>query len=191
MATSPTARPASHSTTGTTSGGWSTQRLAVTALFVALAMVASYVEIGIFPPAPYLKYDPSGVVQLVAGLAFGPATGALVAVLSWLPHLFMDPFGGLMGILCALALTVPTALVYEKTRSRKGSLLGMVLGAVVTLVVAIVGNIIVTPLYASVTTADVIAMIVPILLPFNLLKVALNCVVTQLVYKPVSTLVGE
>ena len=187
MATSPTARPASHSTTGTTSGGWSTQRLAVTALFVALAMVASYVEIGIFPPAPYLKYDPSGVVQLVAGLAFGPATGALVAVLSWLPHLFMDPFGGLMGILCALALTVPTALVYEKIRS----LLGMVLGAVVTLVVAIVGNIIVTPLYASVTTADVIAMIVPILLPFNLLKVALNCVVTQLVYKPVSTLVGE
>ena len=191
MATSPTARPSSHSTTGATSGGWSTQRLAVTALFVALAMVASYVEIGVFPPAPYLKYDPSGVVQLVSGLAFGAGTGALVSVLSWLPHLFMDPFGGLMGILCALALTVPTALVYQKVRSRKGSVLGMLLGAVVTLVVAIVGNIIVTPMYSGVSTAEVIQMIVPILLPFNLIKIALNCVVTQLVYKPVSTLVGE
>lgn len=191
MATSPTARPASHSTTGTTAAGWSTKRIAITALFVALSMVASYIELPIFPLAPYLKYDPSGVVQLVSGLSFGAGVGALVSVLSWLPHLFMDPFGGLMGILCALALTVPAALVYERVRSRKGSVLGMALGAVITLFVAIVGNIIVTPLYSGVTTQQVIEMIVPILLPFNLLKIALNCVITQLVYKPVSTLVGE
>lgn len=191
MATSPTARPASHSTTGTTAGGWSTSRIAICALFVALSLVASFVELPVFPPAPYLKYDPSGVVDLVAGLAFGPGTGALVSVLSWLPHLFMNPFGGLMGILCALALTVPTALVYAKARTRKGATLGMLLGAVATLVVAIVGNIIVTPPYSGVTTEQVIQMIVPILLPFNLLKIVLNCVVTQLVYKPVSKLVGE
>lgn len=191
MATSPTARPQSHATTGTTAGGWTTKRIAICALFVALAIVASFVELPIFPLAPFLKYDPSGVVILVAGLAFGPATGALVSVLSWLPHLFLNPWGGLMGILCALALTVPAALVYQHDRSRKGAVIGMLVGAVVTLVVAIVGNIIVTPIYTGTTTEAVIAMIVPILLPFNLLKVALNCAITFAVYKPVSTLVGE
>ena len=191
MATHPSARPAAHSTGSSLAGGWSTKRIATCALFVALALVASFVELPIFPLAPYMKYDPSGVVCLVAGLAFGAGTGALVSVLSWLPHLFMDPFGGLMGIACNVALVVPTALVYEKVRSRKGSATGMVIGAVVTLVVAIVGNLLVTPLYSGVTVEQVIAMIVPILIPFNLLKIVLNCVVTQLVYKPVSTLVGE
>lgn len=188
--TNPTARPASHST-GATSGSWSTKRIAICALFVAAAFVVSFVELPIFPAAPYLKYDPSGVVLLVAGLAFGPSTGALVSVLMWLPKFAMDPWGALMGVLCAVALTVPAALVYSRKHDRSGAVLGMVLGGVVTLVVAIVGNILVTPIYSGVSTQAVIEMIVPILLPFNLLKIAINCVVTFLVYKPVSKLVGE
>lgn len=186
-----TSRPISHSTTGTTQGGWSTKRIALCALFVAVAMVASFIELPIFPPAPWLKYDPSGVVCLVAGLAFGPSTGALVAVLSWLPHLIMNPWGGLMGILCAVALTLPAALIYQHNQTRKDAIIGMVVGAVVTLIVAIVANIIVTPLYAGVTTADVVAMVVPILLPFNVIKVILNCAITLVAYKSISKLVGE
>lgn len=186
-----TSRPISHSTTNSAQGTWSTKRIALCALFVAVAMVASFIELPIFPPAPWLKYDPSGVVCLVAGLAFGPSTGALVSVLSWLPHLIMNPWGGLMGILCALALTLPAALIYQHNQTRNGAIVGMVVGALVTLAVAIVANIIVTPLYAGVTTADVIAMVVPILLPFNVIKVALNCVITLIAYKSISKLVGE
>jgi riboflavin transporter FmnP len=33
-------------------------------------------------------------------------------------------------------------------------------------------------------TQVVVDMIVPTLLPFNLIKIAINCVVTALVYKP-------
>lgn len=187
----PTSRPINHSTTGTTEGGWSTKRIAICALFVAVSLVASYIELPIFPPAPWLKYDPSGVVCLVAGLAFGAGTGALVCVLSWLPHLLMNPYGGLMGIVCALALTVPAALIYQRNQTRKGAVIGMVIAAVITLAVAIVANIIVTPLYAGVTTDEVLAMIVPILLPFNIIKVLINCVITFVVYKSISKLVGE
>lgn len=187
----PTSRPANHSTAGTTAQGWSTKRIAICALFVAVSLVASYIEIPIFPPAPWLKYDPSGVVCLVAGLAFGASTGVLVSVLSWLPHLIMNPYGGLMGIVCAVALTAPAALIYQKNHTRKGAIMGMVVAAVITLAVAIVANIIVTPLYAGVTTEEVLAMIVPILLPFNILKILINCIVTQLVYKGISQLVGE
>lgn len=183
-------RPQAHST-GSAAGGWNSRRVAVSALFCALAIVASFIEIPIFPAAPYLKYDPSGVVGLVAGLAFGPAVGCCVAVLPWVIHLFIEPFGAIMAMGCSVAAVVPAALVYGRWHDRRGAVAGLLLGSAVSLVVAILGNIVITPLYSGVSAADVVALIVPVLLPFNALKLAINAVATFVVYKPVSTLVGE
>ena len=65
-------------------------------------------------------------------------------------------------------------------------MLRMGVGAVVCLACCILANIIVTPLYMGAPRETVIDMIVPVLLPFNVLKVVINCVVTMLVYKPIS-----
>ena len=181
-----------HDAHSTTAGGaWSTRRIAVTALFCALAFVLTFVEIPIFPPAPWLMYDPSGIVAFVAALAFGPSTGAIVVVLPWvLKTLFtFNVWGHVMAIVAGLALCVPAALIARRVGGGRGLALGMVMGALVALASCIVGNIIVTPLYTAVSTADVIAMIVPILLPFNALKVIINCVVTALIQKPVAQVV--
>ncbi len=181
--------PDKHSTTGTVNSRWSTQRIAIYALFVALAMVLSFVEIPIMPGVAYLKYDPSGIICLIAGFAYGPSAAVTVSVLSWIPHFFTNPFGAIMSVACALALSVPAALIYKNQPTRKNATIGMIIGAICAVVVAIVGNIIITPLYSGVTTQAVIAMIVPILLPFNALKLAIHCVVTFFIYKPVSLLV--
>ncbi|RSX53180.1 ECF transporter, substrate-specific component [Bifidobacterium goeldii] len=180
-----------HSTGVADSGRWSTRRIAMYALFVALAMATSFIEFPIIPGIQWLKYDPSGIVSLIAGFAFGPAAAAIVSVLGFVPHLFMDPWGTLMAVLVALALSVPAALVYRRVKSRKGALLGILLGAAVALVAAIVGNLIVTPIYAHMTVAQVAALIVPALLPFNLLKFAIHGVVTFLIYKPISNLLNR
>ena len=172
-----TSTHATHDTHSTTAGsGWSTRRIAVTALFCALSLITSFIEIPIFPPAPWLEYDPSCVVALVAGLAFGPATGTIVVVLSWLVHLVFQfsPWGVLMDIAANVSLVC-----------------GMGVGAAVSLVVCIVMNLFVTPLYTAVTMEAVVAMILPILLPFNLLKLVLNCALTALVQGPVSKALAE
>lgn len=189
MATSTHTTHSSHDTHSTTVGGaWSTRRIAVTALFCALAFVLTFVEIPIFPPAPWLMYDPSGIVAFVAALAFGPSTGAVVAVLPWvLKTLFsFNPYGHVMAILAGLTLVLPAALIARRVSGPRGLALGMLVGAAASVVACVLGNIVITPLYTAVSTADVIAMIVPILLPFNLIKVVINCVVTALVQKPVS-----
>lgn len=189
MATSTHATHSSHDTHSTTVGGaWSTRRIAVTALFCALAFVLTFVEIPIFPPAPWLMYDPSGIVAFVAALAFGPSTGAVVAVLPWvLKTLFsFNPYGHVMAILAGLTLVLPAALIARRVSGPRGLALGMLVGAAASVIACVLGNIVITPLYTAVSTADVIAMIVPILLPFNLIKVVINCVVTALVQKPVS-----
>ena len=43
----------------------------------------------------------------------------------------------------------------------------------------------ITPLYMHTARADVAAMLVPVFLPFNLLKGCLNATITVLLYKPV------
>lgn len=188
----PSASPASTHATGVAdSGRWSTRRIAVYALFVALSMAVSFIEFPLIPGVPWLKYDPSGIVCLVAGFAYGPAAAVLVSVLGFVPHVFADPWGSLMAIAVALAMSVPAALVYRRLRTRRGALIGIIAGAVVALVVAIIGNLLVTPIYADMTVEQVAAMIVPALLPFNLAKLAVHGVVTFLIYKPISNLLNR
>ena len=169
-----------HSTGVADSGRWSTKRIAVYALFVALSMVLSFVEVPIFPAAPFLKYDPSGIVMLIAGFAYGPAAAAIVSVLGFVPHLFTNPWGALMAILVALALSVPAAFIYRKKRTRTGAL-----------IVAILGNLVITPIYTGWPVSEVVALIVPALLPFNILKMVIHGVVTFLIYKPISNLLDK
>lgn len=180
-----------HSTGVADSGRWSTKRIAMYALFVALSMAVSFVEFPIVPGVEWLKYDPSGIVSLVAGFAYGPAAAVIVSVLGFLPHLFTNPWGTLMAVLVALALSVPAALIYRRNKTRKGAVIGIIVGAIVALAMAIVGNLIVTPFYAHMTTAQVVALIVPALLPFNALKFTIHGVITFLIYKPISNLLNR
>ena len=187
MATISNSRHDTHATTAT--GGWSTKRIATTALFCAVAAIATlFLEFPILPGVTFLKYDPSAIVALVAGFAFGPSTGALVSILPYLVHLATQSgiYGAFMAIVATLSLVLPASLIYQRAMSFKGALVGMAVGAVVCIAVTIAANIVVTPLYMGAPRETVIGMIVPVLLPFNLIKVALNCVITALVYKPLS-----
>ncbi len=187
MATISNSRHDTHATTA--SGGWSTKRIATTALFCAVAAIATlFIEFPILPGVTFLKYDPSAIVALVAGFAFGPATGAIVSILPYLVHLATQSgiYGAFMAIVATLSLVLPASLVYQHNTTFKGAIIGLVIGAVVCLAVTIAANIVVTPLYMGAPREEVIGMIVPILLPFNAIKVALNCVITALVYKPLS-----
>ena len=133
---STSAKLGSHTTGVADSGRWSTRRIAMYALFVALAMVTSFIEFPI-TPVTWLKYDPSGIVCLIAGFAYGPAAAAIVSVLGFVPHMFANPWGSLMAVLVALFLSVPAAFIYRKIRTRKGAAIGILVGAVLAIVVAL------------------------------------------------------
>ena len=187
MATISSSRHDTHATTAT--GGWSTKRIATTALFCAVAAIATlFLEFPILPGVTFLKYDPSAIVALVAGFAFGPSTGVLVSVLPYLVHLATQSgvYGALMAIIATLSLVLPASLVYQRNTSFKGAITGMVVGGVVCLAVVIAANIVITPLYMGAPRETVIGMIVPVLIPFNAIKIAINCVATVFVYKPIS-----
>ncbi len=191
MANSPAHSTQSSHATGASSGAWTPRNVAICALFCALALVLSFVELPIFPAAPYLKYDPSGIVGLCAGLAFGPGIGAVVAVLPWIVHLFVEPFGAIMALFCSVVAVVPAALIYRARPTTGGLVLALVVSGVLALVAAILGNLVITPLYSGMPVEGVIAIIVPILIPFNLLKICINAVLAAVALVPVSIIVGR
>lgn len=191
--TSSVNRHDSHSTTAQ-GNGWSTKRIAVTALFCAVAAICTlFIQFPIFPAAPWLMYDPSGIVALVAGFAFGPAVAAVVSILPYLVHLGTSGgfYGMIMAMLATLALALPAALVYRKNTTRKGAIVGMVVGGIICLVATILANLVITPLYAGMPVDAVVALIVPALLPFNLIKIVVNCIVTALIYKPITKALAD
>lgn len=183
----------SHSTTSQGTG-WSTKRIAVTALFCAVAAICTlFLQFPILPGVTFLQYDPSAIIALIAGFAFGPATGAVVSTIPYLPHVAAQSgvYGMIMAVIATMSLVLPASLVYKRNTTFKGALIGMGVGAVVCLACCILANLVVTPIYMGAPTQAVIDMIVPTLLPFNILKIAINCVVTALVYKPVVKALGN
>lgn len=161
------------------------KKIALTALFTAASLVLSFVQIPLFPAAPWLMYDPSGIACLIAAMAFGPKVGAVVAIVSWLPRVFLDPFGAPMGMLSTCAFIIPAAIIYRsRNRSRSSALAGMLAGAALSIALSCAMNLVVTPLYTAISVEQVAAMIIPILLPFNFLKMVVNVVAGQVLLTP-------
>ncbi|MCR5392789.1 MAG: ECF transporter S component [Olsenella sp.] len=182
---------ASHSTHA--ASGWDTRRIAVTALLCAMAAICTLLlEFPILPGVTWLKYDPSGIVALIAGFAFGPATGAVVSVIPYLVHVATASgvYGMIMAVLATFSLVMPASLIYQRNRTMRGAVLGLVVGGVVCLAACIVGNLIVTPFYTGMPLDAVVALIVPALLPFNLIKIIVNCAVFALIMRPAFKAMG-
>lgn len=174
----------SNHSTGDGRGKWDTRRVAVSALFVALSIVTSFIEFPIFPAAPFLKYDPSGIFCLLAALLYGPATGAVVVSLPWVFRLFTNPAGAVMSLIMGLCGVLAGSIIYRRKETNAALVIGLVVAVVASSAAACVMNLIVTPLYTGVTVEAVAGMILPIILPFNILKFTINSVVAGLVFLP-------
>lgn len=175
----------------TNTNRWDTRQLVIMALMAAIATLLSFVEIPILPAAPWLKYDPSFVPSMVTGFAYGAGPGVAVGLVTAILHIFMTGnfWGGIMNILVVCAYVIPAALIYVRNHTWRGAAIGLIVGSVCQIAVAILANIVITPIYAGMPVEAVIALIIPVLIPFNMLKVVLNSVITIAVYKAISNLI--
>ena len=170
---------------------WDTRQLVTMALMCAIGVLLSFVEFPLLPGVTWLKYDASAMPAMVCGFAFGPAAGLAVGVVGAVIHgiLMADFSGAVMNILVVAGFILPAALVYRRSRTFKSGVVGLVLSAITATVMAILGNLVITPMWLGVPLDAVVAMILPILTPFNLIKAGINAVLTLIVYKSISNLI--
>lgn len=94
-----------------------------------------------------------------------------------------------MGSSCTSLLSVLVLVssgIYRMRHSRKGAIVGLILGVLSMGLVMMPTNHVITPLFMAVPVDVVDALLLPVILPFNLLKAGVNALVTFLVYKTIS-----
>jgi len=168
-----------------------TLMLAKMALMVAISFICTFIHFPILPMAPFLEFEVSDIPILISGFVFGPLPGFVIGVVSiMLRALIMSPpsgpYGLLMHVIAISVFVVVASLIYKKFKTRKWGLIALIIGGLAMTAVMIPANLLITPLFLGMPVEVIQAMILPILLPFNILKMAINTAVVFLLYKRLS-----
>ena len=140
----------------------------------------------------FLQLDVKDTVICIGGFVFGPLAAAMISIVVALVEMFTvsdtGPIGFLMNVLATCAFSCTAAFVYKKFHTRKGAVIGLALGTVCLTVVMLLWNYLITPIYMGMDREEIVVpMLIPVFLPFNLVKGGLNMALILLIYKPVVT----
>ena len=166
-----------------------TRKLTTIAILSAIsAVLITLVHFPLFPSAAFLQYVPADVAILIGGFAFGPVAGIIITVLaSFIEAFFLGqdgPYGFLMHVIASGTMVAVASIIYRFRHM--GGLIALIAGTVARGLVMLPANHFITPYFMGAPTAVVDAMLLPTILPFNLLVGAINSAITFAVYKTVS-----
>lgn len=164
------------------------KKLTLTAMLCAIAYAV--MAVGRIPVVMFLSYDPKDVIICIGGFLMGPVAAFVVSAVVSLVEMATvsttGPIGLVMNIISSCAFACTASLIYRKKRSMGGAVFGLAAGCAAMTVVMLLWNYLVTPIYMGYPREAVAALLIPVFLPFNLLKGGLNFAVTLLLYKPAS-----
>ena len=171
-----------------------TKTIAVCAMLCAMAYALTAASHFLLPPllpaAAWLKYDPKDVILAIGGLLLGPVPALCVtAVTSLLEMLTFSETGWIglvMNVIQSAAFILPASILYSRRKTFASAVTGLLFGVVLMTGLMLLWNAFLTPLYMGAPRDAVIAMLVPVFLPFNAIKGGLNAAITMLLYKPLT-----
>ena len=171
------------------SKSYSVKQMVMLALLAAIAyMMVSLVRI---PVVLFLKYEPKDVIITIGGFLFGPmasfTVSLLVSLLEMVTISETGPIGALMNLLSTCTFACTAAIIYKKKHTLGGAILALIGGTVLMTIAMLLWNWLITPIYMGYPREVVAGMLVPVFLPFNLLKAGLNSAFVLFLYKPLVT----
>lgn len=166
-----------------------TKKIAVVGMLCAMAMIVNVlIHFPMVPAVSWLNYDPKDVVIVIGGFIYGPMTSLIMSAVCSVLELGIR--GGtildiVMNMISTCSFACTASYIYKKNHTKKGALIGLLCGVVLMSVCMVLWNYIITPIYFGMPREAVIAMLLPGIVPFNLLKSGLNAAITLMLYKPV------
>ena len=165
------------------------KRMVMLALLAAIAyLMVTFIRI---PVVMFLKYEPKDVIITIGGFLFGPMASFVISLLVSLIEMVTisdtGPIGAIMNLLSTCCFACTASMIYKKNRTMKGAVLALVVGTLFMTGAMLLWNWLITPLYMGYPRDAVAAMLVPVFLPFNLLKAGLNTAFVLFLYKPLVT----
>ena len=167
-----------------------TKKITTLGMLCALAVIVNLlIHFPLIPSVEFLSYDAKDVIIVIGGFIYGPAEVLIISVIvSFLEMITVSDtgiIGFVMQVIATLSFAGVAALIYKKLHTRKGALISLVCGTLSMAVIMVLWNLLLSPLYLGTDRATVAAMLVPAIIPFNVLKGVINSVVVMLIYKPI------
>ena len=184
-----------------------TRKLAGIAMLSAVGFILMFIELSVPIMPAFIKLDFSELPALLAAFAYGPMAGAAVCLIKNVIHIFIGgttmAVGELSNFLMGVMYVVPAGLIYRKTQTRKGALIGAAVGCVAYALASVpINYFLIYPMFGQfVVPMPVILGMYQTLnpnvenlwealtqfnLPFNLFKEVLVSAITFVVYKKLS-----
>ena len=147
-----------------------------TSILAAMSLILElYVHFPVLPSAPYMLYSPGDLPIIVAALIFGPIPGMLTALVNSVLFVLLTgeggPWGALMHFISSGGMAIVIGLMEKKFGKTHLSLLS---GIVTRVALMIPANFLVTPIYTGLPVEVIAKMIVPVVIPFNIIHSGIN-----------------
>lgn len=156
------------------------------AAFGALAYLSTFLKIHLIS---FLNYEPKDVILILGGMVFGPVFTLVLCVLVPFVEMITISSTGIIGfvmnVIAAICFVLPPVLIFHKKKETKHLILGLFLGIIMLTVSMILWNYLLTPIFFGYSRSTVIKMLIPIILPFNLIKGGLNSLFILILYRPI------
>lgn len=178
------------------------------AMLSAVSIILMLFEIPLFFAPSFYKIDLSEVPVLIGAFAMGPIAGAIIELVKVALNMVINGsdtagIGEIANFLIGCAFVVPSGIIYNKKKTRKGALMGLTTG---TIVMAIAGGLlnafVLLPTYAKVFGMPIDALVgmgaavnhsitnlstfvLFAVVPFNLLKGTIASIIVVLIYKKI------
>lgn len=142
----------------------------------------------------WLTYDPKDIIIVIGGFIYGPATSLIMSGICSVLEIMIK--GGtildvVMNMISTCSFACVAAAIYKHKHTKQGAMIGLIAGVMVTVLNMTIWNYIVTPIYYGMPREAVVALLLPGIIPFNLLKAGLNAGITLLLYKSLVTILRK
>ena len=167
-------------------------RTAIMAMLTALSIVLVYtIHLPLIPAAPFLEYDPADIPVLIGAMMLGPVSGIIILLaVCIIQALTVSASSGIIGFfmhfIASSVLVLVASLIYSRKKNTVSLLVGLIAGSIAMTAVMIPLNLVFTGIFLGAGTQTVIGMLIPAIIPFNLLKAGINSAVTFAVFTPIS-----
>lgn len=174
-----------------------TLKTAVMAMLTALSIVSLYIiRMPLIPAAPFLEYDAADIPVLIGSMLLGPVHGMIILLaVCLIQALTVSASSGWIGFVMHFAASGIFVLVasniYKRKKTIKSLIAALAAGSLAMVIAMIPLNLVFTGIFLGAGTRAVIQMLIPAILPFNILKAVINSVATFAIYTPISEILKK
>ena len=164
-----------------------TKKMVTLAMLSAVSVILVMLIRIPWPGVPFLEYDPADVPILISTFIYGPVAGLIVTfVVSVIQGVTVSAssqiIGIIMHILATGAYVVVAGVVNKKANEKIKVTAAVIIGALVSTLTMILWNLWFTPIFMGAPREVVLSLMLPAIIPFNLIKTFGNGIIAAFIY---------